>query len=486
VTENQLQHYQADDGSQGPADTFSHDEKQETEEVFPGVPVVRSNTPRPLSFASMMSSSEQMQGGAQGERPLSFPEQAPSAPPLPEELNSRENENADNMLTAAPPAASSKPAEGLREFVWLFEYGLEMDATVLNSAERLDGLALLYGPALLKGYAIRLGAQQIHGSSGPTIVALVPSSDPDTEVWGVLYRIPHRLTEQNGEEPSLLDTIHAAIAPQNFFKPVQVMVHEPYRDREVECVTYVATDIAREQLQLVTVEQWSGDTLLVQRLTTIARKQKLPDSYVSLYERELSAHAAHLAPPASTHVRPARDESRVQAVVRPEQDTEPLPAFHGGVLTATQEVSKTSAVVAVDTQRWLIIFATYLALLLLATLTFSVVQSLEFSKSVTNSITPLGVPWLVVLYGLLGGCISSIVTLSTFRSEYLPLFIIITWFTRPFVGAVLAALAYLLLTSGFFALGDTNEQHMPFFLLVGAIAGFCEGWIFVRRKGRQI
>lgn len=480
MIENQLQHYQADDGSQGPADTSSHDEKQKIEEVFPGVPVVRSNTPRPLSFASMMSSSEQIQGGARGERPPAFPEQAPSAPPLPEELNVREDENAGNMPTATPAAASSKFAEGLREFVWLFEYGLEMDATVLNSAERLDGLALLCGPALLKGYTIRLGAQQIHGSSGPTIVALVPSSDPGTEVWGVLYRIPHRLTEQNGEEPSLLDTIHAAIAPQNFFKPVQVMVHEPYRDREVECVTYVATDIAREQLQLVAVGQWSGDTLLVQRLATIARKQKLPDSYVSLYERELSA------PPAAHELQSARDESRVQAVVRPEQDTEPLPAFHGGVLTATQEMPKTPAVVAVDTQRWLIIFATYLALLLLAALTFSVVQSLEFSKSVTNSITPLGVPWLVVLYGLLGGCISSIVTLSTFRSEYLPLFIIITWFTRPFVGAVLAALAYLLLTSGFFALGDTNEQHMPFFLLVGAIAGFCEGWIFVRRKGRPI
>ena len=75
------------------------EENRKTEEVVPGVPIVRSNTPRPSSFDAMISSTGYLQKSQhgnpiefetleieKGELPHGFPAKAPSAPPLPEEL----------------------------------------------------------------------------------------------------------------------------------------------------------------------------------------------------------------------------------------------------------------------------------------------------------------------------------------------------------------------------------------------------------------
>lgn len=122
--------------------------------------------------------------------------------------------------------------------------------------------------------------------------------------------------------------------------------------------------------------------------------------------------------------------------------------------------------------------------LLLVSLTFAILQGLGLGHNlVTNRFAPLGVPWLVLMYGLLGGCVSCIVTLGRFRSDSPPIFIIISWFTRPFVGAILAILAYLFLTCGLFSFGgitSSSGDHMALFLLAGAFAGFGESWIFFR------
>ncbi len=474
MDKSQVQPYQSDDGKHERSEALSDKESSAMEEVFPGVPIVRSNTPRPLSFSGMMSSNGPLPAGS------TFPSRAPSAPPLPEELGVREEgTTAVPGLTVQP--AQTQSADESQEFIWLFEYGLEMDIAILNSSERLNGLALFHGPALLKGYTLMLGAQSIRGSYGPTIVAIVASSQSAAEVWGTLYRIPRRLTEPVDDGPSLLDTIHAAIEPQNFFKAMQVIVHEPYRD--LSCLTYVATDIARQQLQLVPATQWQGDTALIQRLVAIARKYKLPDSYVQQYATSVGTQTVQIASPSLLANMRSDRESALAPV--PEQDTEPLPAFAEHILSVTQSVPKSpsSALIVRSANRWLLIFASYLALLLLTVLVFAVLQGLGLGNGVlTNHFTPLGVPWLVMMYGLLGGCISSIVTLGRFRADDLPLFLVVTWFTRPFVGAVLAILAFLLLTSGLFAFGDDTGRHMPFFLLVGALAGFCEGWIFIRRS----
>jgi hypothetical protein len=60
-----------------------------------------------------------------------------------------------------------------------------------------------------------------------------------------------------------------------------------------------------------------------------------------------------------------------------------------------------------------------------------------------------------------------------------PAFIVITWFTRPYVGAALALLSYLFLTSGFFLFDRSAGRHDAFFLLIGALAGLCESRIFL-------
>ncbi len=126
----------------------------EANELAPGVPIVRSSTPKPLSF---------------GMPPLTsaFPVKAPSAPPLPEELDAGELALpiADSIpaMPAIPLTSRPRPSlEESQEYIWLFEYGLEMDPVLLNSPERLNGVAMLYGPALLKGYALIFGR-------GPTL-----------------------------------------------------------------------------------------------------------------------------------------------------------------------------------------------------------------------------------------------------------------------------------------------------------------------------
>jgi len=454
------------------------DKTQEEEEVASGISIVRDSTPRPLPYDMMLSDSGQLYRSQEGEAaPLpTFPTKAPSAPPLPEELGEREEDA--SMISSVPLADRQKPltmeAQEAQEFVWLFEYGLEMDNSILNSPERLDGLALLYGPAVLKGYSIVLSSQGSEGEEGPTLAALVVAEDANAEVWGVLYRIPRRITERTRDEPSLLDTIHGAIPPQNFFKARQVSVHEIYRDRDIPCVTYIASDRAHQQLRLVPIEQWHGDRLFIQRLTAIAKKQKLPESYLSLY---LSATAS-----ATTE--------KVTAV-RVEQNTDPLPvlaknddvklvkADNNVTLPTSEGVQEMPLPLSRVRDGWLIAFAVYLVLLLLMVMACAVLRGLGLERvAFSRNGVMLGVPWLVMVYGLLGGCISSMVTLGRLRLSNPPIFVLITWFARPYIGAVLAGLTYLLLTSGFFVLGGNVGRHMTFFLFAGALAGMCEGWIF--------
>jgi len=129
-------------------------------------------------------------------------------------------------------------------------------------------------------------------------------------------------------------------------------------------------------------------------------------------------------------------------------------------------------------QRWLIGFSIYLVALLLIVLAFAVLQGVGGAQELlTSNVLLLDVPWLVLVYGLLGGCVSSIVSLGRLKSKNPPNFVIITWFTRPFIGAVLALFTYLLFNSGIFALAGAGE-HQMLFLLAGALAGMCECWFF--------
>src|SRR5436305_8413750 len=132
------------------------------------------------------------------------------------------------------------------------------------------------------------------------------------------------------------------------------------------------------------------------------------------------------------------------------------------------------------------IFAIYLVFMLLIVLTCAILQGMGIGSAVlSNNLTFLGVPWLVLMYGLLGGCISSIVTLGRSSMMKQPVFIIITWFARPYIGAILALLTYVLLTSGIFApIGNMNE-HRGLFLFIGALAGFVKvGFLYVGSEQR--
>jgi hypothetical protein len=188
----------------------------------------------------------------------------------------------------------------------------------------------------------------------------------------------------------------------------------------------------------------------------------------------------------------------LKEMVHLEPDTESLPTFRGisnrdigtpllvqvenGAKTA-ESIHRESQGAAIHSSPWLVIFAIYLATELLMVLIFAVLRGMGFGNTVlTNDFTLLGAPWLVLTYGLLGGCLSCIISLGHLRTTHPPVFIIITWFTRPYIGAALALFSYVFLTSGFFIFDRSGGKHDAFFLLIGALAGLCEGWIFQRRN----
>jgi hypothetical protein len=507
--------------------------EQDTEEIVPGVPIIRSNTPRPSSFEAMLASAGHIQKPLHGDSlemetgalPRGFPAKAPSAPPLPEELvddvdvGGGQNQILGLSFADAPSRTEESsagscphphrsdlslpvPTADQTDFVWLFEYGLEMDVAILNSRERLNGQACLHGPAVLKGYTLMLGAQRIHNSSGPIIVALVPATDAQTEVWGVLYRVPRRLLASSEFEPSLLDTIHAAIAPQKFFVGAEVVVQDAYQNREVTSVTYIATKLARQQLQLVEADQSHSDSQFMQRLVEIARQQKLPEDYIRQYlmltaattdripqvHREddgcsdsSSSDSLMYTSPLLSSPLPLTNPGQASLLSQREQHTDALPAFKDDLLASAQLTQRITT--QARSQLWLVVFSLYLAGLVLILLLLAVVQGMGVARgSLTGGFTPLGVPWQVLIYGLLGGCVSCIVSLSNKRTSDPPLFVVITWFTRPFVGSLLAIFSYILLTSGLFMLGESIDRHPSFFWLAGILAGLCEWWLFCRRK----
>lgn len=442
--------------------------------VVPGVPIVRGNTPRPHSFGQAATRTEQHYVPEQSSRGSTsdFPSVAPGAPPLPEDDEDGEAITTKQLEFASSPTGNAPETsnQATSEFMWLFEYGLEMDASFLNSADRLQGLALTYGPAVLKGYRIVLDG--VEARPGQMVATIVPTQEPGAEVWGVLYRVPRRVTERDGAEPALLERVHAA----KVFVPLEVTVHEVYRKREVICLTYRAPVTVQRRINWRPPEQQGPEIGYVRQLLACAIQQNLPDAYLS----ELKRYAT-----------PAVEEKVSASPLPVERDTEPLPIVQGAVdAGATKEKTtrdEQDALQVVHSTRWLSAFALYLVLLLLATLTLSLLEALGYWNDVfTSNFAVLSVPWYVLVYGLLGACVSGMLTLGKHHTVRLPGFVVMTWFARPFVGLILAALAYLLLNSGLLVIGGNAAQHYSLNALAGALAGFCEGWVFFRGRGRFI
>jgi hypothetical protein len=462
--------------------------RAESDEVAPGVPVIRTNTPRPMTFEAMMASQlppEPSEGAFPP--PPSFPSMAPSAPPLPEEVSDEQEESSSSLTAARAMHAGGGDAH---EFCWLFEYGLEMDPATLNTPERLNGLALLYGKGVLRGYRLLLGSIEEEG--GPkTIVTIVPDTTPGAQVWGVLYRIPKRLTNRSDGAPSALDSAHALTSIEDASQQLRVIVRDVQHDRELSCITYAASE--RIQRQLSPIPNLSSDPLFAQRLTALVRRHNFPEHY--LHEKQaqpapmLSGSAGHSAPyapyagMASTVVSHDTDPLPVMKEQRrPSMLANTLPETPLASSPATIPTPLMTPAALPRPSRLLLVFAAYLVLLLILAISFAILQGAGLWNNVLNEhFAPLSVPWMVMLYGLLGGCVSSLVTAGHYRTRHPDVFVLVTWFSRPFVGALLAAFSYLILTSGIFAL-DATSNHMPVFLLAGALAGLCEGILLFKRK----
>lgn len=468
--------------------------------VAPGVPIVRGNTPRPLSFNQLAS----------------FPVEAPTAPPLPEESSERD-ENTDEQLDQTPLPLSGQTEAAEPEFSWLFEYGPDMDTAYLNSTERLAGAALLYGPGVLKGYTITCDVLNARG--GQIVATIVPSRRRGDEVWGILYRVPSRTLRAQESALPLLDRIHSAAPPDGLFERIEVTIHEAYRTRDIACVTYIASTTARNEYHLLPRQHQEADSAYLQQLVEAARKQKLPESYVEElaflaasqrdalrrgeglprpHDRTLSqwagqsvAESDKAAPytRAGQALAPTDDSeafSRAGQALAPtkvgEQNTEPLPAVRPSASARAAVPTRQSGAAPPGRLRGSIVFSVYMACALAAALIAALIQgSTAGSGLLTASFIPPGVPWFILVYGFMGGCLSGIVTLGRYQAAFPPNFVLITWFTRPFIGAVLAVIAYLLLNSGLLALSGSAAQHNALFSLLAVLAGSCEGWLFRRR-----
>lgn len=479
----------------------SFEEEEDVDEwVVPGVPIVRSSTPRPQSFSMALLVSGAVpvvqQHGQDGIGQSMFPVEAPVAPPLPEEDVELGNGSpgtegdGDREETVETVGATPLPLSGQGEpledsgFVWLFEYGLEMDGMLLNSPKRLDGVALLYGPAVLKGYELTFDV--LRSRAGEVVATILPSRLRGAEVWGVLYRVPHRVVERQGEEPALLDEVHAAAPPDGLFERLQVVVHEAYRARELLCVTYIASATARNHFHLLPRDKQIAEPTYVERLLACAKKQKLPGSYLD----ELTALVAAEVSEVSEHL---VDVPKRESL---EQNTEPLPVVIQDAATPgtvrpeeTREIHKQpekeqkGSAKRPPVSRGLLVFAIYLVVVLLAVFVLAVLQGLGFGDEyLTPSFLLLGVPWFVLLYGLVGGCLSSIIALGRRQVLIPPNFVLITWFSRPFVGALLAAVAYLLLNSGLFVFSGSVAQHALLYSVIAVAAGAGEGRLFLRKR----
>jgi hypothetical protein len=442
--------------------------------VAPGVPVVRSSTPRPPSHAASTAST---QDGAIFE--ASFPSRAPVAPPLPEEPEAQPSTGADGMVKA-PSFFALTPAEqdDASEFAWLFEYGLEMDPAYLNSPERLDGLAHRFGPAVLKGYGLR-SVELPNGRIAPTLVKF---AEQGNEVWGILYRVPRRLLAPAVTTPSALDIAHPAPA----FAPLQIHVQEIYRKRSIECIAYTASEPAGRGIAVLPPEQRRLDSEYAQQLLHIGRQQGLPAAYLE----ELAENV--VVPANNAQAQAQRQQPQHEQSKHVEQDTEPLPALIRGDVGPMLSSDKRQEVYSPQSVRWFFALALYLVLLMMATLVLAVMQALGYWEQVfVPSFSPLGVPWHVLLYGLLGGCVSCMMSLGrqsgggrqpSRSTRSLPGFVVITWFTRPYLGAILAALAYFVLNSGLFMLSIVPSQRFATYAVAGAIAGLSEGRFFFRQR----
>lgn len=418
-----------------PEDATEHEQgaSAETHYVAPGVPIVRTSTPRPGPFF-IPAKTELPQAPS---APVSqFPTQPPEAPPLPEDKERAEQAG----------GADTAPHTPVSEFLWLFEYALDMDPLQLNRPDRLNGAAFAYGPALLQGY--RLAFEGLD-AGGRVIASLAsaPEETPQAGVWGVLYRVPRRLTRAESGQVAPLDRVHGPFVAQ------EVRVRDPHRQRDVSCLTYIAARETRQRFEHLPARERLPQPVYLRRLWQVARSQKLPASYLETLERLLPASAAG-----------------VSSIIPPEQDTEPLPA----VLPGAGEHAGWRARFSLE-HTGLMAFALYLALLLLASLTLAVFQGLEFWPGIFNdAFTPLGVPWYVLLYGLLGGCVSCVISLNRLPGSP-PGFVVLTWFLRPFLGAILGACAYLLLTSGAILVSSRPAQHFALCALSGVLAGLGEG-----------
>ncbi len=455
----------------------------EEEQVLPGVPIVRTSTPRPLPFSLVPARTELPL--APSPHAPEFPLEAPEAPPLPEDQETIRNaeiappwQDSRSALASSAETVEEEAASRthLGEFIWLFEYALDMDPVYLNRPERLNGSAFAYGPAVLKGY--RLAFEGLDVRTGRVLASPCPlPAQPEEELWGILYRVPRRLAVSNGSDHSLLDKIHGP----TMFAPGEMQVHEGYRQRQITCITYLATEQARQQIGQLAPEQRQPDAAYVKRLLQIVRKQKLPASYLQTLERQMQSVLTPLA------VLPVTPTEQPQ-----EHETEPLVAINPSTQSGRQSIGEPStgqtSFTAFLPERWLLFFAGYISICLVSTLILALFQGGSASAQSASSLP--GLPWYIFLYGLLGGCISCVISLlhyphrnrQTAERLYPPTFVILTWFTRPFLGAFLGALAYFLLTSGGILLPAQPAQHFALCAIVSALAGLCEGKLVYRKQ----
>ena len=203
----------------------------------------------------------------------------------------------------------------------------------------------------------------------------------------------------------------------------------------------------------------------------VIEKSRLPQSIQSLQEEQIEQSTSLETHPVNTK-RVDRQTRKLQ------QQSTQISSFSSDETVSPQHTLSSRSTRLVG-------FAIYLLCMLLVVLILAVIQGVSLTSDVlTSGVELLGVPWMVLVYGLLAGCVSCLVTLGRYQHINPPVFVLITWYARPFAAAVLALFAYLMLNSGLLLAEGNMARYQGFALVVGAIAGLCEGWLFLRHNER--
>jgi Gamma-glutamyl cyclotransferase, AIG2-like len=157
-----------------------------------------------------------------------------------------------------------------------------MNPDRLNSADRLDGDAEVFGVARLKGWGIRFdlySGRENHCG----VTDIIPSTRENVE--GILYRVPYRLIVAPRGQQSPMDLFEGAgLGKDSNYKRQKVLVWR--NGKKIEAQTYVGTVAGRKRFLKRSVEDRRVSKAYFRHILAGAKRFRFPATYIAYLRRQ--------------------------------------------------------------------------------------------------------------------------------------------------------------------------------------------------------